>query len=218
MPPSAVIATITRGDMRHECTRTLMQAYGRGHTVDLRSASMYVDAERNAVVRHFLDATDHEWLIWLDDDMAIDVEHLELLASDPEQPVVSGVYASAFDDGFRTLCYRIDADRHVPYAANELYALPRVGAHRVEVDSVGAGCLALHRSILEHLRDNTFNVREGIHPWFIEPTWRGRVLGEDHGLCSRLRAMGVPILVDVRVRAKHYKILELNVPDPPQEP
>lgn len=218
MAPSAVIAVISRGNPAIECCRTLMHAVGNGWAVDLRSASMYVDAERNRLVADFLDQMDFEWMVWFDDDMSIDIADLELLTrstGDVEQPVVSGVYASMFDDGPRALAYRVEGDRHLAYTVPELYALPRVSEHRVEVDSVGAGCLALHRSTLEHLRANTFNVREGIHPWFIEPTWRGRVLGEDHGLCSRLRAMGIPILVDTRVRAKHYKTVELNVPPPP---
>lgn len=191
-----------------------MAALLAGYQVDLRTASMYVDSERNAVVADFLDRNDHEWLIWLDADMSLDVATLELLCADPAHPVVSGIYGSTLAGGFRTVTYVIDGDRHVPLTHDELYARERIDG-LIPVDSVGAGCLALHRSVLEQLRDTASSVREGIHPWFIESTWRGRVLGEDHGLCDRLRRLGVPILVHPGVRASHYKTIEITVPQEP---
>lgn len=213
MSPSAVIAVIGPGSIGIPCARTLMAALSSGYGVAVHSASPYLDIERNTVVRDFL-ASDFQWLIFLDSDMSVDVDTLEHLCDNPEEPVVSGIYGTGTGEGFATVCYEIRDGRHVNLLPDELYARPRVG-DRIEVDSVGAGCLALHRSILEHMEANPLDVREGICPWFIESTWKGLVLGEDHGLCERLRRMGVPILVDPRVRASHFKTIEITIPQEP---
>ena len=77
----------------------------------------------------------------------------------------------------------------------------------IEVDVVGAGCLLIHRSILERLPES----RPG-HHWF---DWRVNLQGrgiyenykctsEDFAFCYRVKEiLGIPTLVDTSIQCRH---------------
>lgn len=76
-----------------------------------------------------------------------------------------------------------------------------------EVDLVGAGCLLIHRSVLERMPP--IDPQFGKH-WF---SWRvdrasvlppGEALSEDFSFCVHARrTLGIPTLVDTSIKCKH---------------
>ncbi len=83
----------------------------------------------------------------------------------------------------------------------------------IEVDMVGAGCLLIHRSVLEKLPHNS---RPG-KPWF---DWQvdmaghvpeGEAVSEDFRFCQRARQMGEKIYVDTSIVCKHVGYAEAEV-------
>lgn len=72
-----------------------------------------------------------------------------------------------------------------------------------DVAAVGAGFLAIHRSLLLTMLD-AFGYPQ---PWFCEPTINGIHNGEDMGFCTRLGNMGIPVLVHRGVQLAHYKAM-----------
>lgn len=83
-----------------------------------------------------------------------------------------------------------------------------------EVELVGAGCLLIHRSVFEKMRQLPH--RPG-KPWF---DWRsdlqgqvpmGEATSEDYTFCNTVRkALGVPILVDTSIRCLHVGYAEAD--------
>lgn len=74
-----------------------------------------------------------------------------------------------------------------------------------EVAAAGTGFMAIHHSILTTLAEH--------HPlplpYFDEPVVNGVHLGEDMGLCHRVRALGYPVLVNRACVVLHHKTFSL---------
>lgn len=135
-----------------------------------------------------------EYVFFLDSDVIPPADAiLRLLAHN--QPIISGVY------------HRRSPPHGVPVAINDQgWAIipPNSGIH--EVNLVGAGCLLIHRSVLEKLPP--LDERRGKR-WF---DWRsdmaanlppGEALSEDFAFCLHARRNGYKILVDSNVQCKH---------------
>lgn len=75
-----------------------------------------------------------------------------------------------------------------------------------EADLVGAGCLLLHRSVIESFFRNPQRPGHPVFDWrvhlqgLIEP---GKALSEDFTLCQAYRERGGKVLVDGSVVCKH---------------
>lgn len=156
-----------------------------------------------------------EYVFHLDSDVVTppDVIH-RLIAR--RKPVISGVYC------------RRSPPQGVPVMMRDgqwVTDLPGPGEDPViSVDMVGAGCLLIHRSVLEQMAKKC-PLAPG-KPWFY---WKsdlagmvpaGEATSEDFSFCNQLRLkMGVPVLVDTSVRCKHLGTAEADygsyVPAPP---
>jgi hypothetical protein len=135
-----------------------------------------------------------DWLFFLDSDVIAPDDAIHKLMAH-NRPVVSGMY-----------CRRSEPIG-VPVAIKNGTWLNnfRLG-DTVEVDLVGAGCLLIHRELLQKIPPQ----RHGKH-WF---DWRvdlkgvpgmgeGDCLSEDFTFCSWCRKHGVPILLDTSIVCKH---------------
>lgn len=164
---------------------------------------------RNSAVDHFL-TTDNEWMFFVDSDIELPPDALDKLlavASPDEYPVVSGVYVMMLDEGMRpSLFDRIETEVEVDgQMVKKLDMVPRTDLPTdnpiTEVDGTGAGCLLIHRSILEAM----LSVYGRPVPWFGEMVFDGVVHGEDFTFCIRVRQMGFPIIVNTDVQCGHVK-------------
>lgn len=170
---------------------------------------------RNEVARSFLDATDGEWLWFVDTDMGFaqdTVDRLVASADRYQRPVMGGL---AFAQR-RTSQGELYAPRFavVPtcYAYAELedelgfLPMPDYGRDQViQVAGTGAACLLIHRRVLEKIRAQHGDA------WFdpiTHPTGlKGgrRVFSEDLSFCVRCQAADVPVHVDTSVKTVHEK-------------
>lgn len=179
---------------------------------------------RNAVVRAFLDGTDDDWLLWLDDDMGFAPDTLDRLrlAADPlERPIVGALAFFQF----------IPEDQHGPdllgtpaagfsYAPTifqfspppilrPVYDYPRDAL--VECAATGSACILIHRSVFAKMRLEF----EGPHHWYARPIveladGERREFGEDTTFCIRARNCGFPTVVDTSVKTSHKKTIYLT--------
>ncbi len=174
-------------------------------------ASANLSGPRNSVVKKFLAFGEADWLWCVDSDMVFGPDTLEALLqyADPvEAPIVGG------------LCFAFDEGRVVP----TLYDLvgeadnPQVVRYNewkpdamMQVAATGTGCLLIHKTALEKVRDFLPPNRPGqvgfnqAYPWFQETDHDGKPVGEDITFCWRAGICGVPVYVNTGVHIGHVK-------------
>lgn len=161
-------------------------------------SGMPYDHARNQACMSLIESK-HEWLFFLDSDVIPPPDAvLRLLAH--QKPIISGVYC------------RRSPPIAVPVMLKNgqwITQLPESGL--IDVDVVGAGCLLIHRSVLESFKPH----RPGKHwfDWTIDA--KGHVppdecMSEDFTFCVMARKQGYKILVDPSVRCKHVGYSEVT--------
>ncbi len=138
-----------------------------------------------------------EWLFFLDSDVVPPPNAIEKLISHG-QPIMSGLYHRRSPPVGLPVMQRPHGVWLTKYKKGSV----------VEVDVVGAGCLLIHRSVLEQMKPQ--RPLAGKH-WF---DWRvdaqsvqehnGAPMSEDFTFCLHGRqTMGLKILVDTSIRCRH---------------
>lgn len=235
---SVALMYCTRGDTRFEFTQSVLgltqakETDGRIAYVLGRIASGNLAVHRNEVVMDFL-ATPAEFLWFVDDDMQFADDTLAKLLEVHEATgcrVVGGLYSNVgLDGGIIPMAYHLTATNRVQaYSAWNIVKQLDAGAKSLLIYSTGAGCLLIHRSVLEAMVE-----RYGLPmPCFaneIHPDSDGKLVvqGEDHTFFRRLHSMGIEAQLRLDVDVTHFKMIALTTqhlrqtadasPDPSQQ-
>lgn len=174
---------------------------------------------RNDVVRHFLDATEDEWLWMVDSDMGFAPDTVDRLveAADPDERPVVGALCFALREaapdgmcGWRTAAsptlfdWACRSDGEFGYTVRHDYRINTL----TPVAGTGAACLLVHRSALERIRTEHGDV------WFDRVTYpSGGKVSEDLSFCYRLAQVGARVHVHTGVRTTHHKQVWLSEQD-----
>lgn len=215
MSATVVVAYLHPGEVPtlfHESlTGLLMHPGERGRVVgkiDRRNGAN-LSFGRNWVAATFLAQTDADWLLTLDADMVFEPDMLDRLleVADPvERPVVSGLYFGRSEEGipFPQMYAQVEtSDGRIASARFENY--PK---GLVEVLGAGAGCMLIHRDVLERMRKAA---ADPVFPWYQETTEvNGRYTSEDITFCHRVRQLGLPVFVDTRIVCGHVKDMVID--------
>jgi GT2 family glycosyltransferase len=161
-----------------------------------------VARKRNRGIEAFL-TTGSEWLVFIDDDEVFDRDTIHRLiasAHPTERPVISALVMVARKSGNITPgCVSWDGAQFREYHEISPTELWQVGA-------VGAGFLAIHRSVLEAMAEKHAT---DAWPWFKfaqRDTAAGPdVMGEDYVFALRVQALGYPVFVNTRIHVGHIK-------------
>lgn len=226
-PKGFVTLGIAAADPKPHFTRTLTELYlfdreyGKQHLNPTRPAVWVVGASfitnaRNEIVRNFLAMGDpaSDWLLFMDDDQEYPALTLERLleAADPEKRPIVGLPVWRFDssaaDDVRVThnVFNITEDsffvaREEPLPENTL----------VQVAAIGTGCLLIHRSALERIRD--FGEANGFgrnHVWFQQRVHPADFAeGEDLHFCRLAGAAGIPVFCLTSYTLEHTKEIRL---------
>ncbi len=156
------------------------------------------DMARNQACQHAL-AIGVEWLFFLDSDVIPPRDTILRLMS-YRQPIMSGIY------------HRRSPPHGVPVVIKgPTWCVVPPNNGIIEADLVGAGCLLIHRSVLEQMPP--LDAGRGKR-WF---DWRvdcagilppGEALSEDFAFCLHARRMGYKILVDTSIQCKHVGLAQ----------
>lgn len=172
-------------------------ADGGGHLPNSSGAN--VTNARNEIVAKFLDEHDADWLWFIDTDMVFPPDILDRLveAAHPSERPIVGALCFSIQDGFRACptLYMIRDDG----LAGRIYNYPPNTVMRC---LTGSGCLLIHRTALEKMRDRAF---DPAYPWFQETRTKHLPIGEDITFCIRAESMGIPVHVDTRIQCGHEK-------------
>lgn len=158
-----------------------------------------VDANRNEMVKGFLDTEDAEWLLMIDNDVVPPPDVLSMV--EHGRPVVSA-----------TVCIRknLVPEPIIVKEQGSQYRQVGLGEYEDEVrddgllpvDGMGTGCLLLHRSVLEGMEPPWFNFKYN--------EYGGLRLGEDFAFSRKLNDANVPLFVDTEIICRHFKTVELS--------
>ena len=168
---------------------------------------------RNRVVEYFLERTRAPWLMMLDTDHRLPVAALDRLVDSAHEvsvPVVSGLTFAAYLPGpgdlyprpVPTIYRRIGAQ----YAPIEHYPADQL----IEVDAAGTGCLLVHRSALETLRERRPDGIGAAWAWFADGPVGDDWYSEDLAMMLRLEATGIPIHAHTGAIFPHLKTYTLT--------
>ena len=170
-----------------------------------------VARKRNRGIEAFL-KSDAEVIVFIDDDEVFDPDAIHKLVAGvhrDERPIVSGlVMVTRRAGNIAPGCVAFDGEsfreyRHVP---PERYW---------PVGAVGAGFLAIHRSVIERMGDE---FSDDAWPWFKFAQWNKKdatpdVMGEDYVFSVRAHKLGYPVIVDTKVHVGHIKQRVLHTRD-----
>ena len=162
---------------------------------------------RNMIVREFL-AGDADWLWMLDVDLSFPVDTLDKLmaTADPDtRPLVAGLYFARGDanQGLFPVLGVFDKDGEI-CRVNDYPRGQVIKAH-----TTGAGCLLMHRAMLEHVGEM---FKESRYPWFTEglQSKSGDGYGEDEAFLLRCHLAGYELWIDTGLGLGHVKTVELT--------
>lgn len=168
---------------------------------------------RNLMVASFLDGTDSDWLLMLDTDEQLTPQAFDLLintAHEKERPIVAGLYFAAMDGGpdaiFPKPMPTIFMDTGTSFRPLDNYDEDAV----FEIHAAGTGCLLIHRSVFEKMRELADPHQGDKWCWFWDGPIDGTWLGEDLLFCRRARALGFPIYVNTAAILPHQKTFWLD--------
>jgi len=163
--------------------------------------------QRNRVVKQFLENTTSDWLLFLDSDEQLSIEAFDALiatAHDKERPVVAGLVFAGFGVVGAPYPKPVPAIfQDAPEGFLPLYNYDRNSVF--EIDAAGTGCLLVHRSVLQKMRDNADPNQGTDWCWFWDGPFNGEWVGEDLLFCRRIRALGFPIYVNTSAVLPHQK-------------
>lgn len=202
-PGTVFLGWVHGGTVRAEFMASVLRLLGSpasaliGQAGDLNAGAL-VARGRNLLAARFL-ATSLPWLWMVDTDMVFTPVLLPALleAADPDKrPVMSAVYLICPGTAWIPALYdATETDGHPDFEPR----FTRPGDGVIEVGGCGAGCLLIHRTALEAIRN-----RFGADCWFDE--LRGPVPhGEDLSFCVRAAQAGIPVHAHGGARAGHVK-------------
>lgn len=162
---------------------------------------------RNRVVKAFLENTDSDWLLMIDTDEQLNIEVFDMLintAHDKERPVVSGLVFAAFDAHKHPYPKPVPAIfQDAPEGFLPLFKYDRNSVF--EIDACGTGCVLIHRSVLEKMRENADPNQGTDWCWFWDGPIDGNWVSEDLLFSRRIRQLGFPIHVNTAAILPHQK-------------
>jgi len=166
-------------------------------TIDYWS-SANISTARNKLVGQFLESSS-EWLYMADTDTVFNRNTIERLLKHNALIIGGLVYINDLPK-HPSMFRRLPDDENgtpVYYSITD-YELGEV----VDVDATGAGCLLVHRSVFEAIREKLPNKAA---QWFQEVPMGDSLAGEDVTFCIRAISLGYNICVDTSVNIGHLK-------------
>lgn len=214
--PQVMIAMISPGHIVHETTGSLIAITSgrnpnRPKGVILKRSGALIQWARNESTEEFL-RTDAEWLLWIDSDIQFPPDLIKRLLEvhyESGALIVGGCYVHPMHERMKPSIFFY---RNMPGTGPSMEALHmedmksmlEQGQTWTYADGTGAGCLMIHRSVLESMKLKAIEMKDG-EPWFTVRVMNGVFYGEDLAFCNRARSMGYKIAVRMDLDLGHVK-------------
>jgi cellulose synthase/poly-beta-1,6-N-acetylglucosamine synthase-like glycosyltransferase len=166
---------------------------------------------RNLMISHFLDKTKEDWILIIDSDEFLSIDAFAKLASEIDKdtcPVLSAVVFSMGSDvrmePFPCI-FKLENGVNIiyqDYPENQI----------LDIDAAGSGCLLIHRSVLEKVRELYKEQTGPTWAWYgdgpigIDDVW----LSEDITFSYRIREAGYQMKAHTGAIIPHHKEIWLT--------
>jgi hypothetical protein len=163
-----------------------------------------IGRQRQALFDLWADGIKTDWLLWVDSDIVLTLDILELLwntADKIARPVVSGVYfiSKQMESSLMQPMPALFDETGNEFEIKYKHPLPK--DQIIKVDNAGLGLTLMHKSVVPALRkkfpgESMFAEIENVGEKFV---------GEDIVFFRKLKAAGVPVHAHTGAIAKHMK-------------
>ena len=180
---------------------------------------------RNKLVTEFINKTDAEYILFLDDDIDFKSEDI-LKMINTNVKVIGGIYPYKHYNWDKIIkLSRLSAnDKNPPLDLNEKvkniglnYAFTNpvdrlnfeISEEPIEVEGVGTGCLLIHRSVIEDMINTLSNIKYVLngneyYKIFDIQIENGELVSEDFWFCRRWREMGGKVHIATWAKCSHW--------------
>lgn len=198
LPPQVLIAILTREQVSTKWAQGFRELQVPPQSQIIFLAGMPFDHARNAACQTALQHN-FTWLFFLDDDVIAPPDAIPKLMS-RGQDIISGLY------------FRRAEPINMPVMLMDTKPKPSFitgfqPGSMIEADMVGAGCLLIHRRVLERVPPPKFEWTidyDGIHNAI--RTDESDRASEDFTFCRKCKRLGFKIAVDTSVQCIHVGI------------
>jgi hypothetical protein len=178
------------------------------------SRGMPIDVTRESMVDTALKAG-FEWIFFLDSDVILPDKALETLFSH-KIPLINGIYKAKKPGGFWWAAWM---RTKAPTGSEAFAPIESWTGRLIQVDVIGTGCMLIHRSVFEKIREKYPDL-----PFFLWAKERSpkvldklnlpdpmmREVSEDFYFCLLAKLSGFPIVVDTEVKCGHITTVKID--------
>lgn len=190
-----LIAVPHTGEIKTGLAKRLME-YEREEGVEVFfNSARPVDINRNQIAEHFIEETEHDYILMVDSDVIPPTNVFEML-EDYDEDVFSPVVFSSNDGVPYPVGMAENAEgQHSMYGK-------RITEELVELDSIGTGCIFISREVFEEIEKPYFS--------FEKDEEGDLVYGEDISFCKKVRDAGFDIKMSMEYFAGHMVECDLS--------
>jgi hypothetical protein len=154
-------------------------------------------------------ATDAEWLLWVDSDIILSPDVLEMLwnaADKKTKPVVSGLYfvSNQNEQSLMEPMPAIYMETGDPYRTQVIHPFPENGV--IPIDIAGFGLMLMHRSIIDPVR----NAAGDISVFGENQQAADKFISEDVSFCRNLKKAGIQLHAHTGAHVQHMKTFSFD--------
>ena len=176
----------------------------------MRVQGNQIGRQRQTALEHWYDSTDYDWILWVDSDIELTKEALQLVwsaADKDERPVVTGTYFISKENErslmapYPAVFNWVEGD---DYKIQYVHPLPANAL--IRVGSAGFGFVLMHRNAVTQMRKV-----HGSIPYFNETGVGEQFVSEDINFFRLMGKAGVPLHTHTGAVVKHMKRFALDV-------
>ena len=175
----------------------------------MRVQGNQIGRQRQEALHHWYDKTDYDWILWVDSDIVLTEEALQLVwnaADAKERPVVTGTYFISKENErslmapYPAVFNWTDDDYKIAY----VHPLPANAL--IKVGSAGFGFVLMHRNAVTAMRKV-----HGSKPYFNETGVGEQFVSEDINFFRMMAQAEVPLYTHTGALVKHMKRFALDI-------
>ena len=197
---------VTDGKFTEGLLSVVLASVGLGMPISksIRVQGNQIARQRQALLDHWYDNAETDWLLWVDSDVVINPDIWKLLhdtADSKTHPMVSGIYfISKTTNGSLPVPMPVIFDDIDEYTVKYHHPLPVNEV--LKIDMAGMGLVVMHRSVVTKLRE-----KYGTDiSFFAENDQKNdKFVGEDISFFRKCKAIEIPLYAHTSAIAKHMK-------------